>query len=154
MHNNCDRAGAITLGAFGVLEAEEVRDGDGVWHLLMEEDIKDSGKQRCGMVCLIRWCHQPFSTPALTAEHDCQRKGHKQHSVRPPLALRSDTLLPCQRTDHPHLRFQSYSPTRSPDILVRTQEGACIEQSLAILSWKRARENAISRRLVLPLPHI
>lgn len=44
MHNNGDRAGAATLGAFGVLEDEEAREGDGVWHLLVEEDIKDLGK--------------------------------------------------------------------------------------------------------------
>jgi len=40
VHNNGDRAGAITLGAFGVLDEEEAREGDGVWHLLMEEDMK------------------------------------------------------------------------------------------------------------------
>lgn len=43
MHHNEDRTGAITLGAFGVLEEEEAREGDGVWHLLMEEDMKDCG---------------------------------------------------------------------------------------------------------------
>lgn len=42
MHKNGDRAGAITLGAFGVLEEEEAREGDGVWHLLMEEDMKST----------------------------------------------------------------------------------------------------------------
>ena len=45
MHNNGDRAGAATLGAFGVLEGEEARDGDGVWRLLME-DIKEANPGR------------------------------------------------------------------------------------------------------------
>jgi len=44
VHNNGDRAGAITLGAFGVLEGEDARDGDGVWRLLVEENITDPGK--------------------------------------------------------------------------------------------------------------
>ena len=74
MHNNGDRAGAVTLGAFGVLEEEEARDGDGVWHLLMEEDIKDPGKLRCGMVYLIRLVpssirpsqQPPLSPPSTT----------------------------------------------------------------------------------------
>lgn len=60
MHNNGNRAGVVTLGAFGVLEEEEAGDGDGVWHLLMEEDIKDPGELRCGMVCPNPgWCHHP-----------------------------------------------------------------------------------------------
>lgn len=75
MHNNGDRAGAITLGAFGVLEEEEARDGDGVWHLLMEEDIKDPGELRCGVRCLIwltlvpssiRPSQPPLSPPSTT----------------------------------------------------------------------------------------
>lgn len=76
MHNNGDRAGAVTLGAFGVLEEEEARDGDGVWLLLMEEDIKDPGKLRCGSLPNPGGPSHPppFSTPALTAEHDRQRK--------------------------------------------------------------------------------
>jgi hypothetical protein len=65
VHNNGDRAGADTLGAFGVLEEEEAREGDGVWHLLMEEDIKDPGKLRCGMVCLIRCCHPSHPSALL-----------------------------------------------------------------------------------------
>jgi len=44
VHNSGDRAEAVTLGAFGVLEGEEALDGDGVWRLLLEEDIKDPGK--------------------------------------------------------------------------------------------------------------
>jgi hypothetical protein len=48
----------------------------------MEEDIKDLGKLRSscsvdGLPKLGRAIHPPFSTPALTAEHDCQRKAHK-----------------------------------------------------------------------------
>jgi hypothetical protein len=43
VHNNGDRAGAATLGAFGVLEGEDARDGDGVWRLLTE-DMKDPRK--------------------------------------------------------------------------------------------------------------
>jgi hypothetical protein len=65
VHNNGDRAGAITLGAFGVLEEEEAREGDGVWHLLMEEDMKD-----CGMVRLPNPCippsQPPLSSPCTT----------------------------------------------------------------------------------------
>jgi hypothetical protein len=44
VHNNGDRAGAATLSAFGVLEGEDARDGDGVWRLLTEEDMKDPGE--------------------------------------------------------------------------------------------------------------
>lgn len=59
MHNNGDRAGAMILGAFGVLEEEEAREGDGVWHLLMEEDMKD-----CGMVRLPNpGCASPLLNP-------------------------------------------------------------------------------------------
>jgi hypothetical protein len=73
VHNNGDRVGAISLGAFGVLEEEEAREGDGVWHLLMEEDMKD-----CGIVRLPNpgCVHLPFTSPALIAVHDPQSKGH------------------------------------------------------------------------------
>ena len=37
MHNKGDRTSALTLSAFGVLEGEEVRDGDGVCSLLIED---------------------------------------------------------------------------------------------------------------------
>ncbi len=37
MHNKGDRTCALTLSAFGVLEGEEVRDGDGVCRLLIED---------------------------------------------------------------------------------------------------------------------
>lgn len=43
MHNNGDRTGALTLSAFGVPEGEDVRDGDGVCRLLIE-DIKDTNE--------------------------------------------------------------------------------------------------------------
>jgi hypothetical protein len=58
VHNNGDRAGVITLGAFGVLEEEEAREGDGVWHLLME-DMKDCGIARLPNPGCV---HLPFST--------------------------------------------------------------------------------------------
>ena len=45
MHNNGDRTGALTLSAFGVPEGEDVRDGDGVCRLLIE-DIKDTNETR------------------------------------------------------------------------------------------------------------
>jgi hypothetical protein len=37
VHNKGDRTCALTLSAFGVLEGEEVRDGDGVCRLLIED---------------------------------------------------------------------------------------------------------------------
>jgi hypothetical protein len=43
VHNNGDRSGSPTLSAFGVLEGEDVLDGDGVCRLLIE-DIKDTRK--------------------------------------------------------------------------------------------------------------
>jgi hypothetical protein len=125
VHNNGDRAGAVTLGAFGVLEEEEAGDGDGVWLLLMEEDIKDPGKLRCGMVCLIRvvW-HPPFSTPALTAEHDRQRKVPSLDILRHPLSLLD--LIACP-LGHCRASEQSTSPSSSPNSISRYphQEGAC-----------------------------
>jgi hypothetical protein len=45
VHNNGDRTGALTLSAFGVPEGEDVRDGDGVCRLLIE-DIKDKNETR------------------------------------------------------------------------------------------------------------
>ena len=47
MHNNGDRTGALTLSAFGVPEGEDVRDGDGVCRLLIE-DIKDTNENPTG----------------------------------------------------------------------------------------------------------
>ena len=42
MHNNGDRTGALTLCALGVPAGDDVRDGDGVCCLLMEDIIKAS----------------------------------------------------------------------------------------------------------------
>jgi len=40
VHNNGDRTGALTLSALGVPAGDDVRDGDGVCCLFMEDIVK------------------------------------------------------------------------------------------------------------------
>jgi hypothetical protein len=83
VHNNCDRAEAITLSAFGVLEGEEARDGDGVWRLLMEEDIKTADPIQGTRVGLDKpqpydgcLSHLPFSTVLLPQVRQSEEKDY------------------------------------------------------------------------------
>jgi hypothetical protein len=97
----------------------------------------------------------PSQPPALTAEHDHQRKGYKQsfssHPAAHLLALGSDRLspglLPRQRTEHLAPTFVLHPPQLDLPI-------SSLGRARAILLWIRAREVAISWRLVLPITHI
>jgi len=70
VHNKGSRTGALTLSAFGVLEGEDVREGDGVCRLLLLEDMRDKSLAAGGDRLNLNLSHpralsRPCSAPSL-----------------------------------------------------------------------------------------